>query len=112
MPERRLSGNAAPLCATFLEHPMGASLVSRCSNPRARDLTGQFDLGDDAASWVRSKCQATLPTIERREPGARVGQPNTGAKTLRKSDSVVDHGHAKSFGQTLGSDGDRSSLRQ
>ena len=66
-----------------------------------RGFAWQFDLGDDAASRVRDKRQATLVAVERRESGARVGQADAGAKTLRKSDSVVDHRYAKEFAQTF-----------
>src|SRR6266851_4472359 len=101
MPEALPSRSAVRLHATSLWHPMGPSPVSRCSKPCGGDFTGQFDPGDDATTRVRVKRQATLVAVERREPGARVGQADAGAKTLRKSDAVVDDGHAKSSGQTF-----------
>src|ERR1700674_1174434 len=112
MPEARPSGSAVLFRATLLRYPMGPFPVSCRSQFHGGDFTGQFDLGDDPASRVRGKRQATLVAVERREPRARVGQAHTGAKTIRKSDAVVDHGHAKAFGQMFSPDGNRSTLRQ
>src|SRR6266705_1265893 len=109
MPGTRPSRSATSSRATLLRHSVGASLVSNCSQPRRGIFTGQFDACDDAATRVRDERQVALVAVERREPGARVGQANAGTKTLRKSDAVVDHGHANAFGQIFGPDGNRSS---
>ena len=58
--------------------------------PRWAISHGNSIVGDDAAERVRGERQVALVAVERREPGARVGQADAGAKTLRKSDSVVD----------------------
>src|ERR1700682_440465 len=97
MPAPCSSGGAVHGCAT-IRHPIESPLVSCGRRPRDGIFTWQFDGCDDAATRIGDERKLPHVAVERRQSRACVGEANAGAKSLWKSDSIVDDGHTKCFG--------------